>query len=77
VYCNTLVALVPRRLQCEDYYQRIPDFGGLKILFEIKVLDGERDTCKSDNRLAKTVANAFDQAEKQFGWSKASYYFAY
>ena len=37
-----------------------------KFYLKLKLLDGEKDTCKSDKRLAKTVANAFDQAEKQY-----------
>jgi hypothetical protein len=42
------------------------DFGAWKVLFELKVLDGQKDTHMSDKRLAKSVMDAFDQVEGQY-----------
>ena len=42
------------------------DFGDWKILFELKVLDGHKNTHHADSRLSKTVNDAFDQAERQY-----------
>jgi hypothetical protein len=42
------------------------DFGTWKILFELKVLHGEKDLRKGDSRLEKIVYDAFQQAEGQY-----------
>jgi hypothetical protein len=42
------------------------DFGSWKVLFELKALVGDKDKHKNDEKLAKALSGAFDQAEEKY-----------